>query len=125
MSIVNLNSQSFAVQSGNVYIKNVPRQPGMLLVWADYCGHCHRFMPIFKDICKSLGAQFTCVAVENEVIQKVKGLSQALDFQYFPTIKFFDQTGKIISTYPSSEERTKANVMNYICKVYHHCAKYH
>jgi len=125
MSIINLNSNSFVVKSGNVYLSQVPKQPGVLLIWADYCSHCHKFLPIFKDICKSLGNQFTCAAVENSELKQMPKVSQALNFEYFPTMKFFDKSGKIISTFPGSEERTKDNVMKYICKVYHHCAKYH
>lgn len=116
-----LNQQHFKILNDNVYIHpNVLKgKPGMLFIHAEWCGHCRRFMPIFHEIGSQIGNDFTCLVVESKEINDT--LSHSLGVKYYPTIKFFDQAGRIIGTYPENEARTKDNVLNHICKVYHHC----
>ena len=40
-----------------------------------------------------------------------------------PTIKFFDQSGKIIGEYQG--DRSKGDLLKQVCKTYHHCVRYH
>ena len=122
MSIVNLNYKNFKVINKDVYINN-KGTPGMLLIHANFCGHCVRFMPKYKELAKYLGTSFKCYAIESEDMND--SLSKSLEVQYFPTIKFIDQNGKIMGTFPSEQERSVENLLKYICKVYHHCVKYH
>ncbi len=122
MNNFNTTSNMFRVESktGEVYVKNVS-QPGMLLIYANWCGHCKSFMPLFKEICTRLGSNYTCIAIENSELEKDRKLASALNFRYFPTLKFFNQQGKIIDTYPESMQRSKSDILSYICKVYHYC----
>lgn len=124
MSVTHLKAANFKVTRDGVYINQIGF-PGMLLIWADFCGHCHRFMPTYEQIAQSIGDEFKCMAIENNQFKNSNDLSTALEFKYFPTIKFFDQTGKIIGTYPSNEPREFDQLMKYICNVYHHCTLYH
>lgn len=126
MAIINLRgNQLVKKEDGSVYVKGVAAQPGMLLVWATWCPHCTSFQPTFKDIAASLGDDFTCAAVEESQLRHVDSTIQsALMSNGFPSIKFFDQKGKIIGTY-DAPSRDKRSVMSYICKVYHHCVQYH
>ena len=121
-----LTTNDFKIQSGNVFINpnKIGRVPGMLLVFANWCGHCKHFIPIFNDISKSLGSSFVCASIESEELKSDgEKLSIALKVQGFPTIKFFDQNGKIIGNY--DDNRDKGTILNTICKVYHHCVETH
>jgi thiol-disulfide isomerase/thioredoxin len=115
-----LSKKDFKISNnGNVYIKT--NMPGMLLIYANWCGHCKSFMPLFNEIKRDIGHKFSCLSIENSQLEIYPELSKALDFSYFPTIKFFDQNGKIISTYPENLNREKDDILNYICKMYHRC----
>lgn len=118
-----LKSQDFKINSGQVYINTdvTKKNPGIILIWANWCGHCHRFIPTFNELQKQLGPNFPLVSLEESDIDKQ--LSRDLNINGFPTIKFFDQSGKIIADY--NKERDKASLLDHICKVYHHCIIYH
>ena len=122
LSGVILKASDFTVNESGVYLNNCDGNPGMLLIHGNFCNHCHRFYPTFNEIAESIGTSFCCASIESEEL-KNSDLSTALDFQGFPTIKFFDQTGKIIGEY--KKERNKESVLNEICQVYHHCIEKH
>ena len=111
-------------KNGDAYVsmKNKSlNKPGMILFHATWCGHCVRFMPVFEQLKSKLGDDFPCLAVESDEIsdmdKKIAGI------RGFPTIKFFDQTGRIVGDY--NGERSVESMLNYICNLYHHCIKYH
>lgn len=122
---IKLTTNDFISNSNGVYINTniTKKNPGMLFVFANWCGHCHRFMPIFNELQKQLGSDFPLVALEDTELKKNAKLSQDLNVQGFPTIKFFDQRGKIVSDY--NKNRDKKTILEHICKVYHHCINYH
>ena len=116
-----LKSSDFTIKGSDVYLNQCGGKPGMLLIHADFCGHCHRFAPTFNEISNSIGRAFCCASIESEQLHEP--LSSALKFQGFPTIKFFDQSGKIMGDYTG--DRTKAALVKHICQVFHHCIKFH
>jgi thiol-disulfide isomerase/thioredoxin len=123
MEGIKLSQNDFAIKKDGLYITKNLKSPGMLLIFANWCGHCQRFKPIFNELCRQLGNDFHCISIEDTQLQKNGKLTEALDFRGFPTIKFFDQSGKIISEY--NGERSKPELLKHICKVYHHCIKLH
>lgn len=122
---IKLTTNDFISNSNGVHINTniTKKNPGMLFVFANWCGHCHRFMPIFNELQKQLGSNFPLVALEDTELKKNSKLSEDLNVQGFPTIKFFDQRGKIVSDY--NKNRDKKTILEHICKVYHHCINYH
>jgi thiol-disulfide isomerase/thioredoxin len=118
-----LTPSDFTIRSDDVFLSNTTPKPGMLLIHAEWCGHCQRFKPAFNEICKAMGDSFPCVSIEHAELSKSPKLAKALKFGGYPTIKFFDQSGRIFQEY--SGERSKVAIMSHICKVYHHCATYH
>ena len=116
-----LSSHDFTIKGSDVYVNKCDGNPGILLILADFCGHCHRFAPTFNEIADSIGKDFCCASIESEQLNEQ--LSSALKFQGFPTIKFFDQSGKIIGEY--NKERNKETILKEICQVYHHCISKH
>ena len=116
-----LSSHDFTIKGSDVYVNKCDGNPGILLIWGDFCMHCHRFAPTFNEIADSIGKDFCCASIESEQLNEQ--LSSALKFQGFPTIKFFDQSGKIIGEY--NKERNKETILKEICQVYHHCISKH
>lgn len=115
-----LTAQNFTVKGSSVFINTskTRSQPGMLLIHANYCGHCHDFIPTFNMICTKLN-NYTCVSIESAELENQTTLVKALNFRGYPTICFFDNTGKIIGKYDGS--RDLKSMLSTICNVYKHC----
>lgn len=113
--------------NGDLFIKNSSGNPGILLIHATWCGHCKRFIPVYQSLCRKLNRKnmddFPCVAIEDADLSEKPELVKALNFIGYPTIKFFDQYGKIIGNYEG--ERGEKQILDTICKVYHHCITQH
>jgi thioredoxin-related protein len=122
---IKLTTNDFKSNSDGVYINTniTKRNPGMLFIFANWCGFCHRFKDTFNELQQQLGSDFPLVSLEDVELKKNTKLSDSLNVQGFPTIKFFDQNGKIVSDY--NKNRDKATILQHICKVYHHCINYH
>ena len=116
-----LKASDFTIKGSEVYVNKCDGNPGMLLIHGFFCSHCTRFAPTFNEITDSIWQDFCCVSIESEQLNDQ--LSSALKFQGFPTIKFFDQSGKIIGEY--NKERNKETILTEICQVYHHCISKH
>jgi thiol-disulfide isomerase/thioredoxin len=116
-----LKASDFKIQDKKVFINSNKTNsvPGMLLIFATWCGHCHTFMPTFNEISNSLGSDYCCASIESEELKGQDKLTSALNFEGFPTICFFDQKGMILGQYEGNRE--KGAVLDTICKVYHHC----
>ena len=95
----NLTIKGFKISGKEVHVNNPSGNPGILLIHASWCGHCKNFAPTYKSLCKQLNKKrdtFPCVAIENEELSKDGGkIANALNIVGFPTLKFFDQHGKI------------------------------
>ena len=114
---IHLSRNDFIIVGNTAVLKtNVTKSlPGMLLIYADWCGHCTRFKPVFNKLCSAVGRDFVCASIENEKLEQSPKLSSALNFSGFPTIKFFDDKGNIVGDYPSSNREFDA-VLGYIQK---------
>jgi thiol-disulfide isomerase/thioredoxin len=123
----NLTTKHFKIKGGEIYFNNISGNPGLLLIHASWCGHCKKFIPTYQTMCKKLnknGDDFPCVAIEDEELKKDGGqLSTALGVEGYPTLKFFDQHGKILGDYKGP--RDESNLLDTICKIYHHCITRH
>ena len=93
--------------------------PGMLFVFANWCGHCARFKPTYTELDKRIGKDFDIMALEDKNMST--SVSQALGIQGFPTLKFVDQHGKITDEYNGA--RDLDSILGHICKFYHKCAR--
>lgn len=124
----NLTPKHFYMDAnGDLFVRNSSGNPGILLIHATWCGHCKRFIPTYQSLCRKLnkksGDDFPCVAIEDAELSKKPELVKALNFRGYPTIKFFDQYGKIIGNYEG--ERSEERLLDQICQVYHHCVTQH
>jgi thiol-disulfide isomerase/thioredoxin len=116
--IKELTGRDLVLQGTSVYIKDMTT-PGMLLVWATWCGYCHRFLPDYAKLDQTIGDGFALTSIEESTFASGTDAVNALKIQGFPTIKFFDETGRIVSHYEGP--RTVPDISKYICKFYHKC----
>jgi thioredoxin-like negative regulator of GroEL len=114
-----LKASDFNISGKNVYVKPNGGIPGMLLIHADWCMHCKRFLPTFNDLTSRLGKDFKMTSIESAQLNGQTALVSALNFQGYPTICFFDQNGKIVNQY--NGQRDMQSILNTICQVYHKC----
>lgn len=114
-----LKSKDFRLSGNGVIIKTPSKAPGMLLIHAEWCGHCKRFIPTFNELSNRLGKEFVCASIESAELENASELVSALNFKGFPTICFFDQNGKITQQYDG--QRDIQSMLNAICKLYHKC----
>lgn len=114
-----LKNKDLTVNGNQVYIQNshTNGKPGMILIWADWCPHCHRFMPTYKQMSQKLHSQFPCLLIENSELNPKVG--ETLKLSSFPSIYFFDKNGKIIEKYTNSREDNV--LLAHVCKIYHRC----
>ncbi len=121
----NLNKNHFTINGNSVQINGISniQKPGMLLIYAKWCGHCTTFKPVYKQLCQKLNPNpnvpaFPCYAIEDSDITD-NAFKNALDFKGYPTIKYFDQNGVLIGDY--SGPRNLVGLSDNICKNYHLC----
>lgn len=120
MSVVSLKKRDISVSSGVVKISKHAKKTGLLLVHASWCGHCVRFMPEYKKLAREISSHFPLLEIESKEIPQQ--MLETLKIRGFPSLFFFDQTGKIIAEYDGAD-RTLPTIKQHICKVYHHCKK--
>ena len=114
--IKELASNNFSIANGKVTLKGVSK-PGLVLIWAGFCGHCTRFKPVYNQIDQALDGGFQLYALEDKQMQKELG--QSLGIRGYPTLKFIDSKGTVGPEY--NGERTMQSILEHICKFYHFC----
>lgn len=129
MSVKELTIDNIKVINDNVFINPqvMNGNPGIVLVYAHWCGHCKRFMPIYQNMAAQLnqaGDSFVCLAIESDELKKDNGvISKSLNIEGFPTIFWVDQKGKVLGQYKG--DRDANSILTQVCDVYHHCIQYH
>jgi thiol-disulfide isomerase/thioredoxin len=77
-----------------------------ILIHADWCGHCHRYMPKFKDLAKTPGRVANMAAVHHDIVEKVPELKNAKITGY-PSVIKVEPSGKVEDfKVPGSPETT-------------------
>ena len=58
-----------------------------VLIHADWCGHCHKYMPKFKDIAKTPGRTAQMAAVHHDIVDKIPAIANAKITGYPSVVK--------------------------------------
>ena len=103
----------------NVYIKNNDNKLGMLLIYANWCGHCTRFKPDYLKLSEYMKDSFPCYAIEDTELKKDPELAKSINFQGYPTIKNIGIDGKIVDNYNGSRDLN--DILTYICINHKYC----
>jgi len=68
--------------------------PVVVDFYADWCGPCRSFAPIFERAAKSLAPDFSCCMVN---IDEASALAEEVGVRVIPTIMVFDETRLVAS----------------------------
>jgi thiol-disulfide isomerase/thioredoxin len=101
------------------------KKPGLLLVRADWCGHCKRYMPTYEKLAKMFpqDGDFLIVHIESEEVKKPNASKVLENFvEYFPTMLFFDKDGNIVQKYNGDRENLP-EMLKKICSMYKVCKR--
>ena len=100
------------IKQGNITI---------VLVWAPWCGHCHKFMPHFDEAAKSPNRSVQAVKVEetmlpavNEILTKnINRAAKPLSVEGYPSLIVVDKNGnKVTDIEAVKNTEVMTNVMN-------------
>lgn len=119
---LSLKNKDITVQNSKCVINKsiCNNKPGILLVYANWCGHCTRFKPVYQEINKILNTtriNAPLLALENEEMTD-ENVVKKLNVRGFPTILFFDQNGVIMDK-PYEGERTSQKILQELCNRVH------
>jgi thiol-disulfide isomerase/thioredoxin len=85
-----------------------------VLIYADWCGHCHRFKPEFDAAASMPGRSVNVVSVNDEMFPAVKrtieqnsGKPSSMNVEGYPTVLLVDKEGKTISSMNTIPDRSK------------------
>jgi thiol-disulfide isomerase/thioredoxin len=96
--------------------ETVPQLEGLIaagpltfvLVYADWCGHCHKFMPTWKKFEKTPGRTANIAKVHHDMLENVPTIKNA-KIQGYPSVIRVEPSGKITDyKVPGSAETTNA-----------------
>lgn len=121
---LSLKNQDITVQNSKCVIKPsiCNNKPGILLIHANWCGHCKRFKPVYEEINRILNKNVVnapLLALESEEMTD-ENVVKKLNVRGFPTILFFDQNGVIMDK-PYENERTPKHILQELCNRVHSC----
>lgn len=118
MPIHELSKNDISCFSNKIIINNLG--PGILLIWGNYCGFCHEFLPTYEELSNKIDNRFKVCSIE--VSNMPANMSKLLKMQGVPSLYFFDNSGKIIAEYDGPDRKLKT-LEEHICKVYHYCKR--
>ena len=109
-------------QTINNFIKHMNSgHPVIVLYYADWCGHCHEFKPIFdktaKRILKHFKGDLSIYSIEDSLLQKLSRSNQFIENEIpgYPTVLYYSSTNDIASNKEMySGERTSSELLKWI-----------
>lgn len=91
---------------------------GLLLVKADWCGHCKKLKVVLDKLSKKLNKAYPIFVLDAD---KDMGIISSLKVDGYPTVFFIDRNGDIKEKYNS--DRTEGAFLSEICRVSLVCKK--
>jgi thiol-disulfide isomerase/thioredoxin len=83
--------------------------PTLVLIYADWCGHCHKYLPTWAELEKTPGRTSNMARVHYDMQEKIPEIASA-KIQGYPSVIKVLPSGEIKS-YNSSNSEEKTNAM--------------
>lgn len=108
MSPVNVTDSSSAA-SAMKRISNAPLT--LVLIYANWCGHCHSYMPFFDKMARTEGRSANMVKVEDKALANFNATltknfltAKPLEAEGYPTLLAVSKRGEVVSPLPIVRE---------------------
>jgi len=109
-----LKMKNFKYKDGNYFIKKTSGKPGLVLVYASWCGYSKILGPEWREFERE-NSKYYIASIK---VDKEKSgndlIADQLDISGYPTIKYINKDGKIGETYEG--ERNIENFLKYLSK---------
>ena len=66
----------------------------LVLVYADWCGHCHKYLPTWKNLTNTPGRTANMVSVHHDMMPKIPAIANA-KIDGYPSVLKVEPSGKI------------------------------
>ena len=110
-----LKMKNFKYKNGSYFIKKTSGKPGLVLVYASWCGYSKILGPEWREFEKDYKNKYYIASIK---VDKEKSgndlIANQLNISGYPTIKYINKEGKIGETYEG--ERNIENFEKYLSK---------
>lgn len=87
-----LDQLNLDIEKGTVSVKSASLRPVLIVAYANYCGYCHRFGPMFKRLSQAVSGPVHVMAFHGPDESLLKAV---LGVKAYPTIMMIDRQGQI------------------------------
>lgn len=106
-NVKELSNNDFA-SNGKILLN----KDGFLMVYAPWCGHCVRRVPMWIELATKLKNINFVISSLNSMEENNKNLVKMLEVTMFPTVFYFSKDGNLTKY---TEEIEEASILNYAC----------
>ena len=85
----------------------VPDRPNVLAFFMEACPACRRTKPVFEEI----SGKYPTISIKKFIFEKDQETIRSLGVSSFPTIVFFDQSGKEVKTVVGEMDKAKLQAL--------------
>jgi thioredoxin-like negative regulator of GroEL len=71
--------------------------PVLVLVYADWCGHCQRYKPLWKKLSQDPNRSVNMAAVRDDMVNKTSLSQRATPVSSYPTVMLIGKNGKAVN----------------------------
>jgi thiol-disulfide isomerase/thioredoxin len=71
--------------------------PVLVLVYADWCGHCQRYKPMWKKLSQDPNRSLNMAAVRDDMVNKTSLTQRSTPVSSYPTVMLIGKNGKAVN----------------------------
>ena len=106
MGVIEIYDRDVVQKNNGMYIDKARGSGGMVIVKADWCGHCKRTLPVLEETSRKLGSSFPIFKLDGDK-------NKSIPVDGYPTIFYIDRAGKITGKF--SGDRSVPGFLEGIC----------